>query len=169
MAPSGAKARFRANLEALDTLEHLRQAERPANPGEQATLARWSSWGAIPDVFDPRKSDWDSERQQLQERLSDDQWRQARRTTINAHYTDPNYVQAMWSSLERLGFSGGHVLEPGCGSGTFLGMAPEGAVMTGVEMDPITAEIAQALYPDSTVRAESFVDTATTSGGFDAE
>ncbi|ACL42491.1 helicase domain protein (plasmid) [Pseudarthrobacter chlorophenolicus A6] len=99
--------------------------------------------------------------------LSEAQYDAARRTTINAHYTDAAYVQAMWSTVQELGFIGGTVLEPGSGVGTFIGFAPDTAEMTGVELDPTTAAISQALYPEATVRAESFADTKLPTGHFD--
>ncbi len=92
----------------------------------------------------------------------------AARTTVNAHYTDAAYVQAIWDALGELGFTGGRVLEPGCGSGTFIGLAPPGADMVGVELDPTTAAIARALYPNAQVLAESFADTRIPEGSFDA-
>ena len=96
------------------------------------------------------------------------EYRAASRNTLNAHYTDAAYVQAMWAGLQRLGFDGGAVLEPGCGSGTFIGFAPAGAEMTGVELDPTTAGICRALYPGATVLAESFAETRAPEGFFDA-
>src|SRR5699024_3177856 len=89
LAPSGAKARFHANVAAIDTARLLAAQERPATADEQQTLARWSSWGAVPDVFDESKTDWSTEREQLRSLLSPDEWDAAARTTINAHYTDP--------------------------------------------------------------------------------
>ncbi len=131
-------------------------------------LARWSSWGAVPDVFDQKKDDWDSERAELRGLLDDAEWDAAARTTINAHYTDPAIARQMWRALGDLGFRHGAVLEPGSGAGTFIGLAPEAAVMTGVELDPITASISAALYPRATIRAESFADTRLPEGMFDA-
>ncbi|MDA8298153.1 MAG: helicase [Actinomycetota bacterium] len=131
-------------------------------------LARWSSWGAIPDVFDQAKDDWTSERAELRGLLSDVEWDAAARTTINAHYTDPLIARQMWRALHDLGFRYGAVLEPGSGAGTFIGLAPEAAVMTGVELDPITAAISAALYPEATIRSESFADTRLPEGMFDA-
>ncbi|MEW1976322.1 SNF2-related protein [Microbacterium profundi] len=131
-------------------------------------LARWSSWGAIPDVFDAAKQDWARERDELRALLSEDEWDAAARTTINAHYTDPLIAKQLWRAFNALGFQRGAVLEPGSGAGTFIGLAPEGAEMTGVELDPITAAISQGLYPHAEVRAESFADTRLPEGHFDA-
>ncbi|MGN6035885.1 helicase-related protein [Brevibacterium casei] len=131
-------------------------------------LARWSSWGAVPDVFDESKADWTAEREQLRGLLTPDEWDAAARTTINAHYTDPLIAGQMWRAMTALGFDGGQVLEPGSGLGTFIGLAPESAGMTGVELDPVTAQISRALYPHAQVRAESFAETRLPEASFDA-
>ncbi|MGO2193945.1 MAG: helicase-related protein [Brachybacterium sp.] len=141
---------------------------RPASAEEQQVLARWSSWGAIPDVFDTAKGDSASERAELRALLSEAEWDAAARTTINAHYTDPLIAGQMWQALHGLGFTGGQVLEPGSGLGTFIGLAPEGAQMTGVELDPLTATISRALYRHASVRGESFANTRLPEGHFDA-
>lgn len=131
-------------------------------------LARWSSWGAVPGVFDDARSEWAPVREELTRLLDGAGYAAARRTTINAHYTDPAYVSAIWTALGDLGFGGGRVLEPGAGAGTFIGLAPPGTAMVGVELDPTTAVIARHLYPDATIRAESFADTVLPAGHFDA-
>ena len=149
-------------------LRTLEEEDRPATAAEQLVLAGWSSWGAIPAVFDERDPAWAAERDLLQELLSEAEYTQARRTVLSAYYTDPTYVAAIWQTLTDLGFAGGRVLEPGCGSGTFLGLAPEGARVVGVELDSTSARIARALYPQHQVRAESFADTRFAGGWFDA-
>ncbi|WP_236746804.1 class I SAM-dependent methyltransferase, partial [Mycobacteroides abscessus] len=159
LVPSGAKARARANIAAIETLLMLRLAQRPATLAEQKTLAAWSGWGAIPGVFDSREDSFAVERQRLQELLSADEYRRAEASILNAHYTDPALASVIWESLERAGFSGGRVLEPGCGSGTFIAHAPKSAVMVGVELDPMTAEIASVLYPSAQIRNEGFETT----------
>ena len=146
----------------------LAAQERLATADEQQTLARWSSWGAVPDVFDESKTDWSTEREQLLSLLSPDEWDAAARTTINAHYTDPLIVRQMWRAMTMLGFDSGSVLEPGSGLGTFLGMAPAHARMTGVELDPVTAAISRAVYPHAEVRGESFADPRLPEGSFGA-
>lgn len=168
LAPSGGKARFRANVDAIRLARALAGEQRPATSDEQQVLARWSSWGAIPEVFDDAKMDWARERAELRSLLSEDEWDAAARTTINAHYTDPLIARQMWRALTALGFQDGTVLEPGSGAGTFIGLAPDGAAMTGVELDPVTAAISQGLYPHAAVRAESFADTRLPEGHFDA-
>ncbi len=168
LAPSGAKARFHANIAAIETVRLLAEQERPATSDEQQVLARWSSWGAVPDVFDESKTDWTAERARLRSLLTPEEWDAAARTTINAHYTDPLIVRQIWRAMTVLGFDGGRVLEPGSGLGTFLGLAPDSARMTGVELDPVTAQISRALYPHAEIRGESFADTRLPEGSFDA-
>jgi N12 class adenine-specific DNA methylase/SAM-dependent methyltransferase len=148
-------------------VRRLADDHRPATGDEQQVLARWSSWGAIPDVFDDAKGEWDTERAELHSLLSESEWDAAARTTINAHYTDPLIARQMWRAVATLGFSGGAVLEPGCGSGNFIGLAPAGAQMTGVELDPLTAAICANLYPQAQVRAESFAETRLPEDSFD--
>jgi hypothetical protein len=151
-------------------LNELQGQDRAATAQERAVLARWGSWGAtgVAEVFDETRVEYAADRAELRELLSEDEYRAANRTVINAHYTDPALATELWQTLDALGFTGGRVLEPGSGAGTFIGLAPETATMTGVELDPITAGISQALYPDADIRAESFADTRLPSGYFDA-
>ena len=158
LAPSGAVSRVRANLAALAVLRTVQRDARPATPPEQAVLARWSGWGAVPEVFDEDREEFAWARGQLAGLMSPAELAAARRTTINAHYTDAALAAVIWDGARKLGFTGGRVLEPGCGSGNFIGLAPDGAQVTGVELDPVTAGIAAALYPHARIRAESFAD-----------
>lgn len=170
LAPRTPTARFDANVAALTVLGRLRDEQRPATPVEQAVLARWSSWGAsgLAQMLDDAHPEHEARRETLRALLPEDAYAAARRTTINAHYTDAALVHAIWQAMEDLGFEGGRVLEPGCGAGTFIGAAPSTAQLTGIELDPTSAAIAAALYPDATVRAESFADTRYPGGHFDA-
>ena len=167
LAPSGALAKTRANLAALRALRQLQTEGRAATDAEQVTLARWAGWGAVPEVFDEANPRFTSVRAELRPLLSEKEWAAARRTTINAHYTSAEVVQAIWSVVQDLGFAGGRVLEPGCGSGNFIGFAPQGCVITGIELDPVTAGIAAALYPAATIVSESFADTVLVDGEMD--
>lgn len=167
LAPSGAAARVRANLEAVRLLRDLQATARPATPDEQAVLAAWSGWGAVPAVFDPDHEEFSWARTALDDLLGAGERVAAQRNILNAHYTDPALVAPIWEALTRLGFDGGRVLEPGCGSGNFIGMAPPGAQMVGVELEPVTAGIAAALYPNATILTESFADTRAPRGSFD--
>ncbi len=170
LAPAGERARVEANLTALRVLRRVQAEDRAATLDEQHLLARWGGWGAqgVWQVLDEDRAEFAGVRAQLQGLLSPQELAAARLTTINAHYTDPAVVEQVWAAVGRLGFDQGRVLEPGCGSGTFIGYAPAGADMTGVELDPTTAAIAGLLYPSATVRAESFADTRFPKGHFDA-
>ncbi|RMH80563.1 MAG: class I SAM-dependent methyltransferase [Actinomyces sp.] len=144
--------------------------DRWATPAEQAVLARWSGWGAIPQVFDETDERYRDERAELRRLLgTDEAWAQARRTTLNAHYTSAAVVQVMWQAAADLGVTGdAAVLEPGCGSGNFLGFAPPGALLTGVELDPTTAAIAEHLYgARATIVAGAFEELRVEDGCFD--
>ncbi|HET9895427.1 MAG TPA: methyltransferase domain-containing protein [Streptosporangiaceae bacterium] len=167
LAPSGAASRVRANIAALATLRTIQAEVRPATPEEQRVLARWSGWGAVPEVFDSARSEFAQARHELGELLSSEELKAAARNTLNAHYTDAAIVEAVWSAVREPGFTGGRVLEPGCGSGNFIGLPPAAAELTGVELDPVTAAIAALLYPQAEIRAESFADTRERDGCFD--
>lgn len=151
-------------------LRTLQAEERAATDAERATLARWGSWGAtgVAEIFDESRPEYEPDRAELRELLDETEYAAARRTVINAHYTDPAIAAEVWGALTGLGFQGGRVLEPGSGAGTFIGLAPEEVQMTGVELDPVTAAISQALYPGATIRTESFADTRMPGGIFDA-
>jgi N12 class adenine-specific DNA methylase len=166
--PSGAKARIRANIAALQLLGTLQNAQRPATPPEQRVLAAWSGWGAAPQVFDIRHRDLAAERDTLVDLLGRDHYRQAEASILNAHYTDPAIAAVVWEALGRAGFSGGRVLEPGCGAGTFIAHAPDNAVMVGVESDATTAAIAALLYPSAQIRHEGFETTRVPENSFTA-
>ncbi|HUP69662.1 MAG TPA: DEAD/DEAH box helicase family protein [Acidimicrobiales bacterium] len=143
--------------------------ERPARPDEQAVLARWSGWGSLPQLFDEANDTYAAQRARVRQLLGDEAaWAAARRTTLNAHYTSAEIVQAMWRTVGELGFTGGRVLEPGCGSGNFLGFAPEHCELTGVEADPTTAAIAQHLYgARAAVHHSRFENFVVSAGHFD--
>jgi N12 class adenine-specific DNA methylase/SAM-dependent methyltransferase len=167
LAPSGTVARIRANLAAIRALRAIQAEGRPATPGEQAVLARWSGWGAVPGAFDEARTELAWAREEMAALLSPAEMAAAARNTLNAHYTDAALATEIWAGVQRLGFTGGAVLEPGCGSGNFIGLAPAGARVTGVELEPATAGIAAALYPDATILSESFADTRAPEGSFD--
>ena len=120
-------------------------------------LVKYVGWGAMPQVFDVDSTGWRNEQIRLSEMLSDEEHRSARATTINAHYTAPVVIRAMYEAAQRFGFQGGQILEPACGIGHFIGLMPEAmlknSAITGVEIDPLTARIATALYPDADIRA----------------
>ena len=150
-------------------LGQLRAEQRPATADEQRVLARWSGWGAVPKIFDESDEHWAALRDQLRHHLDGPAWDAARRTTLNAHYTPAAIVTQMWAAVADLGFAGGRVLEPGCGSGNFIGLAPADLALdvVGVELDPTTAAIAAALYPRAAIRAEGFERTRLPDGSVD--
>ncbi len=149
-------------------LRELQTADGPATAYEQQILARWSGWGAVPAVFDEHNDRFADTRAELRQLLDDREWRAASKTTLNAHYTDAAIAQTMWDVVTDAGFGADRepvrVLEPGCGAGTFIGLAPtavraKGSALFGVELDPTTAAIAKHLYPHADIRQESFADT----------
>ncbi|WP_420082856.1 DEAD/DEAH box helicase family protein (plasmid) [Streptomyces sp. JL4002] len=174
----------------MKIVQQLEREGRPATGEEQAALARWSGWGALKQVFAVRPPDpgpgtgreeqravgrWlalEPVRKQVRELLSDAEWGDARRNLLNAHYTDAGLVGAVWGAVRRLGFDGGRVLEPGSGSGNFIGMAPQDTAvtvrMTGVEVESNTAALAQHLYPDAEIITAPFEDVTLAAGAFDA-
>ncbi|MGW4339541.1 DEAD/DEAH box helicase family protein, partial [Rhodococcus koreensis] len=160
LVPSGAKARVRANIAAARLVTELGREQRPATADEQAVLAQWSGWGAVPEVFDNRarfRETWRTERNELYELLGERGFAQARETTLNAHYTDPAVVHELWRAVERAGMPrNALMLEPGCGAGYFVGTAPAGVNMVGVEIEPISAQIAHHLYPSQQIRNHGF-------------
>ncbi|TXI55563.1 MAG: helicase, partial [Mycobacterium sp.] len=163
-------AKLRANLDALAVLNDCRGEARWATADEQTVLARWSGWGSVPAVFDPDDDRHADERTQLRRLLgTEEAWSQARRTTLNAHYTSADVAQAMWGAVSALGVDGDvSVLEPGCGSGNFLGFAPEGIRLTGVELDRTTGEIARHLYgARATIYTSGFEELRVEDGAFD--
>jgi N12 class adenine-specific DNA methylase len=166
-APAGKQAKLNANIAALRTLRQLQSEKRAATPEEQAVLAKWAGWGGLPEVFDELRADYAPQREELRGLLSDTEWNEAKRNTLNAHYTDARVVSAVWDAVGALGFNGGRVLEPGSGSGTFIGFAPGNANMVGVELDSTTAALSQYLYPNATIRNESFARTNLPDGSFD--
>ncbi len=171
MGDGGPKQKFQQNLKAIQTLRALDAEERPATAEEKAVLVKYVGWGAMPQVFDDYNREWAKERATLQANLSEAEYERARSTTLNAHYTSPTVIGAMYRAAERFGFKGGRVLEPACGIGHFIGIMPEDVLkrstVTAVEIDPLTARIAKALYPDVDVRAQPFEQTKLADGFYD--
>ncbi|MEU9168556.1 UvrD-helicase domain-containing protein [Streptomyces sp. NPDC048420] len=151
----------------------LRAENRPATEAERQVLQQWTGWGATPYLFDERKkfaATFAAERAHLRDILSEDEYAKARSSTLNAHYTDPAYARVVWQALQQFGVPAGgqlRVLEPGVGAGRFLADAPADAEIVGVEVDPITAAVAQALYPNAQILTESFADTRPPEEDFD--
>ena len=159
LAPSSLTDRARRNLTALATLDHIDQRGGLVTDHDRARLGLWTGWGALPQLFDPTvdREPFAGLRRDLEQRLDAGELRAASASTLNAHYTDPAVIDAVWRLCTAAGFDGGRVLEPGCGSGLFIGLAPDevrrASRFVGVELEPTTARIAAALYPEAEIRA----------------
>ena len=168
----GPISRARASLAALEALDRLRQAPRtPPSPGDLATLRGWSGWGPLaPALERSRTGSWKEIGERIAFLLPDDHYNDGVQATYNAFYTPPRITAACWQILADLGFSGGRVLEPGCGAGAFIGSTPDGipAAWVGVERDPTTAAIARMLHPDATIHAKRLEETPLASYSMDA-
>jgi len=171
LGEGGPKQKFQQNLAAIRALRTLDAEERPATAEEKATLINYVGWGAMPQVFDDYNREWRKERETLVNELSPEEYELARSTTLNAHYTAPTVIRAMYGALERFGFQGGRVIEPACGTGHFIGLMPDEilrrSTVTGIEIDPLTARIAKALYPDADIRAQPFEQSKLADGFYD--
>jgi N12 class adenine-specific DNA methylase len=171
LGDGGPKQKFQQNLAAIRALRTLHAEERPATAEEKSTLIKYVGWGAMPQVFDDYNREWRKERDLLAKELSPEEYELARSTTLNAHYTAPTVIRAMYGALERFGFQGGRVLEPACGIGHFIGLMPDEilrrSTVTGIEIDPLTSRIAKALYPDADIRAQPFEQSKLADGYYD--
>ncbi len=165
------KARFAANAAAIRTLNAIEAEHRTATPVEQAILSGYTGWGAIPNAFDPDNKDWSNEYAELKTLLTDEEFIDARRSTLNAHFTSPIIINAIYEGLANLGFEQGKILEPAMGIGNFFGMLPEamrGSELHGVELDDITGRIARQHYPDADIQIKGFEKTKFENDSFDA-
>lgn len=165
------KARFAANAAAIRTLNAIEAEHRTATPDEQAVLSGYTGWGAIPNAFDSNNKDWSNEYAELKTLLTDEEFIDARRSTLNAHFTSPVIINAIYEELANLGFEQGKILEPAMGIGNFFGMLPEamrGSELHGVELDDITGRIARQLYPDADIQIKGFEKTKFENDSFDA-
>jgi N12 class adenine-specific DNA methylase len=170
LGEGGEKAKFRANIAALQTLKAIEFDGRTATPEEQETLSRYVGWGSLPQVFEENHAGWENEFVELYTLLSPEEYESARASTLNAHYTSPVVIRAIYDAVERMGFKTGNVLEPACGVGNFFGLLPEsmnGAKLYGVEIDRITAGIAGQLYPGADIRQSGFENTEFPDAFFD--
>jgi adenine-specific DNA methylase len=171
LGAGGPKQKFQQNFRAIQILRVLEAEARPATPDEKAALVKYAGWGAMPQVFDDANSAWAKEQEALQRELTNKEYEQARATTLNAHYTAPVVIRAMYQAAERFGFQGGRILEPACGIGHFIGLMPEEmlrrSTITGIEIDSLTARIARALYSDSDIREQPFEKAKLADNSFD--
>ena len=159
--PSGEKARYKANMEAIRLVKKLETEGRYATEAEQVILSKYVGWGGLANAFDERKSDWAKEFKELRDLLTDEEYTLARGSTLNAHYTDISVIKAMYDGLKQLGFEGGRMMEPSSGVGNFVGAMPADMSekvrsWTMVELDGITGLIAKYLYPNADVRIQGF-------------
>lgn len=166
----GAKAKFRKNMDAINTLQTIELENRLATPEEQEVLSRYVGWGGIPQAFEEGNNAWASEFLELYTALSPEEYEAARASTLNAHYTSPTVIKAIYKCIENMGFTTGNVLEPSCGIGNFFGLLPESmknSKLYGVELDPITGRIARQLYQTANIAIEGFEETSLPDSFFD--
>ena len=162
LGEGGAKTKFGNNLTAIQTLKQIEAEGRVATPDEQEVLSRYVGWGGLADAFDPDKSAWADEYRQLAAILTPQEYEAARASTLNAHYTSPVVIRAMYDAAAQMGFTGGNILEPSMGVGNFFGMLPDsmaGSRLYGVELDSITGRIARQLYPKANITVAGFETT----------
>ena len=162
LGEGGAKTKFRANMDAIRTLQQLEAENRNAMPEEQQILSKFVGWGGLADAFDADKPAWASEYRELKAALTEEEYTAARASTLNAHYTSPTVIRAVYDALEQMGFQSGNILEPAMGVGNFFGMLPDsmqGSRLYGVELDSISGRIAQKLYPNADIKVAGFETT----------
>ena len=158
----GAKAKFRANMDAINLLKELEFDGRQATPEEQNILSQYVGWGGLADAFDESKDNWKDEFAELYATLSPEEYAAARASTLNAHYTSPTVIKAIYEAVGNMGFQTGNILEPSMGVGNFFGLLPEqmqGSKLYGVELDSITGRIAKQLYPRANITVAGFETT----------
>ena len=162
LGEGGPKQKFARNIEAIRTLQTLEDENGNATPEEQEILSQYVGWGGLADAFDPDKDSWAKEYKELKGLLSEDEYAAARASTLNAHYTSPTVIRAIYDAVEQMGFTTGNILEPSMGVSNFFGMLPEsmqGSRLYGVELDSITGRIARQLYPEATITVAGFETT----------
>ncbi len=166
----GAKEKFRNNMAAIHLLHELEQENRLATPEEQEVLARYVGWGGLSMAFDENNAAWAQEFKELNASLSPEEYRAAMESTLTAFYTPPVVIKAMYEALDHMGFSGGTILEPSCGTGNFFGLIPDrmaGSTLHGVEIDSLTGRIAKQLYQKASIAIEGFEQTKLPDDHFD--
>lgn len=170
LGAGGPKAKFRANMEAITLLHDLEFEGRMATPQEQEILSRYVGWGGLPNAFEERSKDWSDEFIELYTVLSPEEYEAARASTLNAFYTSPTVIKAMYEGLENMGLEKGNILEPSCGIGNFMGLLPESmreSKMYGVELDSISGRIARQLYQKNPIAIQGFETTEYPDSFFD--
>ena len=162
LGEGGAKQKYARNIEAIKTLFRLEEEHRGASAEEQEVLAQYVGWGGLADAFDPNKDNWAKEYTELKGMLSEDEYAAARGSVLNAHYTSPTVIRAIYDAVEKMGFRSGNILEPSMGVGNFFGMLPGNMAdsrLYGVELDSITGRIAKKLYPQADITVAGFETT----------
>ena len=162
LGEGGPKAKYQANVAAIKLLKYLEETTGQATPEQQEVLSRYVGWGGVAEAFDPDKPAWAAEYAELKELLTPEEYTAARASTLNAHYTSPTVIRAIYDAVEQMGFRTGNILEPSCGVGNFFGMLPEsmaGSRLYGVELDSISGRIARQLYPKADITVAGFETT----------
>ena len=162
LGTGGPKEKFWRNIKAIATLKQIEQENRHATLEEQHLLSQYVGWGGLADAFDPEKPAWALEYAQLKELLTPEEYAAARSSTLNAHYTSPTVIKAIYDAVGRMGFETGNILEPSMGVGNFFGMLPEemrNSRLYGVELDPVSGRIAKQLYPKADITVGGFETT----------
>ena len=162
LGKGGAKEKFWRNIKAIATLKQIEAEGRNATPEEQHILSQYVGWGGLADAFDPDKAGWRAEYDELKGVLTPEEYAAARASTLNAHYTSPTVIRAIYDAVENMGFRTGNILEPSMGVGNFFGMLPESmksSRLYGVELDSITGRIAKQLYPKADITVAGFETT----------
>ncbi|MDR0819881.1 MAG: class I SAM-dependent methyltransferase, partial [Oscillospiraceae bacterium] len=165
-----AKEKFRRNVAAIRLLKELELNNRLANSEEQDTLSKYVGWGALSAAFEPNNNSWSDKFDELQDLLSPEEFESARTTTLNAHYTSPVVIKAIYKAIENMGFKSGNILDPGCGIGNFQGLLPDsmnGSQIFGIEIDSLTGRIAQQLYQKNRVTIQGYEKTSLPDSFFD--
>lgn len=166
----GKKERFRRNIMAIQLLKKCQEENRFATPEEQIILSKYVGWGGLSEAFDENNSAWATEYLELSSVLTPEEYALARESTLTAFYTPPEVITAIYKAMEQMGFKEGNLLEPSCGIGNFIGMLPDAmqdSKIYGVELDTISAGIAQQLYQKTTIAAQGFEETNLPDSFFD--
>jgi N12 class adenine-specific DNA methylase len=162
LGEGGSKTKYGYNIAAIRTLKTIEAEGRTATQEEQETLSRYVGWGGIPQAFDPNNAAWSKEYTELVGALTAEEYEMARASTLNAHYTSPTVIRAIYEAVGNMGFQTGNILEPACGVGNFFGLLPESMAASrlyGVELDSITGRIAKQLYPNANITVAGFETT----------
>lgn len=156
----GAKAKFKANIAAIETLQKIEIENRYAAPEEQEIMSRYTGWGGLSEAFDSSKEKWTEEYNRLKELLTEEEYKSAKASVLDSFYTPPYIIESIYSALKNMGFDGGNILEPALGTGNFLGKMPESTYkesrIYGTEIDSISGRIAKRLYPDADISITGF-------------